>query len=121
MVPNTYCECIFLQIREVVLGTFKKEFLVPKSVDEKLTETIEELFAHRLIHKVGLAAIPEGIRSKYIVYTIDHGVYLDWTRNFKKERERSSKMTAIDDQSTEETIQSYVIDISKCVVPNNFI
>jgi hypothetical protein len=67
-------------IRETVLRTGARLFLVDKTAKETLDRALAELLEKRIIHEYPRLDVPAAVRHAYAAYLLDYGLWLDWKR-----------------------------------------
>ena len=67
-------------IRETVLRTGNRLFLVDKTAKETLDRALAELLEKRIIHEYPRLDVPAAVRHAYAAYLLDYGLWLDWER-----------------------------------------
>ncbi len=68
-------------IRETVLNTGSRLFLVDKAARDTVDRALSELLEKRIIHEYPRLEVPPAARHTHLAFLVDYGLWLDWKRD----------------------------------------
>jgi hypothetical protein len=68
-------------IRETVLNTGSRFFLVDKAARDTVDPALSELLEKRIIHEYPRLEVPDRVRHTHLAFLVDYGLWLDWKRD----------------------------------------
>jgi hypothetical protein len=101
-------------IKRVIERNKIRLFLFDKYERPEVIKAVNFLLARRYIHEQDYARIPFDVRQRYLVFHIDYGCFLDWTRTIK-DRKETEVVCPINDHTTVQGVVPFVVDF-RCEV-----
>lgn len=80
-------------IREAVLNTGSRLFLVDRAAKDGFDRALTELLEKRIIHEYPRLEVPSRIRSTHLAFVVDYGLWLDWKRDSSRPAETRNSLT----------------------------
>ena len=114
---DRFVACVFDRIRQVARVNGHRMFCVPRVDDNDSIRAIRALFLDRLIHRFDLWMVPIAVRSDFVVYYLDYGVFLDLHQTGSRRPAKADINWPISLAPNREALSSYVLSIETCRVP----
>jgi hypothetical protein len=97
-------------IRETVLGTGSRLFLVERTTRETLDRALSELLEKRIIHEYPRLETPAAVRHTHEAYLLDYGLWLDWKHD--SARRPTSREDSVVFPSTQHVLEKHIIQLN---------